>query len=134
MVSRVSGNTWGEILHHQSQSILELHWVPGDMTDGGFMATLALYAWEAERLRPSFLLIDATEFRHRLDPNVMRWRDDCIIPRYGAAGVRRFALHMPPGFPDTMEAGVKEAIDGPAIFPTAWFAERQHALDWLLKD
>src|SRR5262245_38610650 len=90
-----------------------------------------LFAWEAEKLRPASLLIDATQFQHKFGPGVMQWRDDFIMPRYGAAGVRKFAFHVPPGFPNTMEAGGKEVIEGPAIFPTAWFAERQHALDWL---
>ena len=75
------------------------------MTDGAFKATLALFALEAEKVRPSFLLIDATQFKHQFGPNVMQWRDDCIIPRYGAAGAKKFAFHMPAGFPNTMEAG-----------------------------
>jgi hypothetical protein len=44
---------------------------------------------------------------------------------------RRFAFHVPEGFPDAMEAGGRPVIDGPANFPTAWFTQRQHALDWL---
>ncbi len=99
------------------------------MTDGGFMATLCLFAWESEKLRPRALFIDATDFKHRFanTDTVMAWRDAHIIPRYGAAGVRRFAFLMPMGFPD---AG-KEAIEGPAIFPTRWFVDRQEALAWL---
>jgi hypothetical protein len=131
MSSKVDSNAWGEILHHEADGILELRWLPSRMTDGAFKATLALFAWEAERLRPSFLLIDATQFRHDFGPGVMQWRDDSIIPRYGAAGVRKFAFHVPAGFPGTMEAGGKEAFEGPAIFPAAWFSERQHALAWL---
>jgi hypothetical protein len=92
---------------------------------------LALFASLAEAVRPSSLLIDAIEFRHEFGPSVMQWRDDFIIPRYGAAGARRFAFIMPKGFPNTMEAGAQPAIEGPAIFPTAWFADRQHAIDWL---
>jgi hypothetical protein len=130
MSSKLAGNRWGEILHDEADGILELRWLPGEMTDGAFKATLALYAWEAEKVRPSFLLIDATQFRHRFGPNVMQWRDDCIIPRYGAAGARKFAFHVPAGFRNTMETGGKEVIEGPAIFPTAWFSERQHVLDW----
>jgi len=126
----VASNAWSEIVHHETDGILELRWLPSKMTDGAFKATLALFVWEAEKARPSFLLIDATEFKHQFGPNVMQWRDDCIIPRYGAAGARKFAFHMPAGFPNAMEAGGKEAIEGPAIFPTAWFSERQHALDW----
>ena len=101
------------------------------MTDNAFKATLALLASEAEKLGPSFLLIDATDFRHNFGPGVMEWRNDAIIPRYGAAGVKKFAFLMPAGFPNTMESGGKEVIDGPAIFPTAWFSARQNALNWL---
>jgi hypothetical protein len=91
------------------------------------MATLCLFVWEAERARPRALLIDATEFKHTFGPGVMEWRDAHIIPRYGAAGVRRFAFLMPTGFPG---AGA-EAVEGPAVFPTKWFVDRHAALAWL---
>src|SRR5258707_15660475 len=133
MAAKLAGNPWAEILHHEADDVLELRWLPTIMSDGAFKATLALYVWEAERTRPSFLLIDATEFHHQLGEGVMKWRDDSIIPRYGAAGVKKFAFHVPDGFPNTMEAGGAEAVDGPAIFPTAWFTERRDALDWLNK-
>ena len=131
MSSTVATNEWGEIIHHEADRILELRWLASKMTDGAFKATLALYAWQAENIRPSFLLIDATEFRHQFGPDVMQWRDDCIIPRYGAAGTRKFAFHVPAGFPNTIEAGGQEVFEGPAIFPTAWFSVRQNALNWL---
>jgi hypothetical protein len=111
------------------QDLLELRWLPSTstMTDGGFMATLCLFASEAEKVRPKGLFIDATEFRHSFGPGVMEWRDAHIIPRYGAAGARKFAFLMPADFP---KAGV-EAIEAPAIFPTKWFVDRQEALNWL---
>jgi hypothetical protein len=130
----LAGNAWGEIIRDEPNGILELRWLPTTMTDGAFKATLALLALEAERVRPSFLLIDATKFRHQFGPGIMQWRDDCITPRYGAAGVKKFAFHMPAGFPGTMESGGKETFEGTAIFPSAWFSERQHALDWFRKD
>ncbi len=130
MSKTVAGNAWGEIIHHEGDDILELRWLPGSMTDGAFKATLALLALEAERVRPSFLLIDATQFRHRFGPGVMEWRDYCIIPRYGSAGTKKFAFHVPDGFPGTMEAGGKESLEDPAVFPTAWFSQRRNALDW----
>jgi hypothetical protein len=133
MSSKVVENNWGEILHHADLRILELRWLPTEMTDAAFKATLALFAWEAEKLRAPFLLVDATVFRHQFGPGVMQWRDDSIIPRYGAAGVTKFAFVMP-GFPSTMEEGGKEAVDGPAVFPTAWFRERGNALAWLQKN
>lgn len=130
MNSGPSSNAWSEIIHHEADSILELRWVPGEMTDGAFKATLALFAWEAEKRRPRYLLVDATQFRHQMGEGMTQWRHDSIVPRYGAAGTRKFAFHMPKGFPNTMEAGGKEIFEGPAIYPTAWFSERQHALDW----
>ena len=72
MSSIVASNAWGEIVHHQADGILELRWLPSKMTDGAFKATLALFAWQAEQLRPLFLLIDATEFRHQFGPGVMQ--------------------------------------------------------------
>ena len=135
MPAEVASNPWGVILHHKDDGILELRWLPSTagMTDGGFKATLALFASEAEKLRPSFLLIDALRFRHTFGEGVMQWRDDHIIPRYGAAGTRKFAFHVPEGFPNAMESGGKEAFEGPAIFPTAWFSAREHALEWFRK-
>jgi hypothetical protein len=129
----VASNAWGEIVHHESERILELRWLPAKMTDAAFKATLALFASESEKARPTFLLIDATQFRHQFGSGVMQWRDDSIIPRYGAAGARKFAFHVPVGFPGTMETGGTEKVEGPAIFPTAWFSDRQHALDWFKK-
>lgn len=127
MSTEVARNEWGIIVQHTD--MLELRWLTStaSMTDGGFMATLCLFAWEAEKARPRGLLIDAVEFQHRFGDGVMPWRDAHIIPRYGAAGVRRFAFLMPAGFPG---AG-KEAVEGPAVFPTKWFVNRQQALDWL---
>ena len=120
-------NEWGAIIGHQA--LLELRWFssPSTMTDGGFMATLCLFAFEAEKARSTRLFIDATEFKHAFGPGVIEWRDAHIIPCYGAAGVRKFAFLMPAGFP---KAGV-EAVEGPAVFPTKWFVDRDEALKWL---
>jgi len=132
MAKELVRNEWGAVLQDDAADLLELRWFPSteQMTDGGFMATLCLFVWEAEKIRPRRLLIDATQFRHRFGEGVMAWRDAHIIPRYGAAGVRKFAFHMPAGFPN---AGT-EAVEGPAIFPTRWFVDRQAALDWLRAD
>ena len=125
--AEVARNEWGVIVEHAD--LIELRWLPStsEMTDGGFMATLCLFATITERVRPKSLFIDATEFSHTFGPGVMEWRDAHIIPRYGSAGVRRFAFLMPAGFP---RAGT-EAVEGPAIFPTRWFVTREEALAWL---
>jgi hypothetical protein len=72
-------------------------------------------------------LIDVREFRHQVGPRVLEWRNDNVIPRYGAAGVRRIALVAPPGFP---QVG-KEVVEGPAVFPTRFFAGRDEAFAWV---
>jgi hypothetical protein len=132
MQTELVRNTWGIILRHDSPDVLELRWLPttASMSDGGFMATLCLFASEAEKARPLGLLIDAVEFQHRFGAGVMEWRDAHIIPRYGAAGIQKFAFQMPSGFSD---AG-REAVEGPAIFPTRWFIDRQQAFAWLETD
>jgi hypothetical protein len=132
MSSQVAQNQWCEILLHTDDGILELRWLPVTMTDPAFKASLALLALEAERAHPSGILIDALNFRHSFGPGVSEWRNDCIVPRYGAAGVRKFAIHMPEGVPGVMEEGGAEKLDGPAAtYPVAWFSKRQNALEWL---
>jgi hypothetical protein len=120
-------NEWGVIV--ALEGVLELRWLPSTatMTDGGFMVTLCLLALEAERTRPRGLLIDAVEFRHSFSPEVMAWRDAHVVPRYGAAGVRRFGFVMPIAFPN---AGM-ESVDGPAVFATRWFVDRDEAIRWV---
>jgi hypothetical protein len=132
MATERARNSWGIYLHHEAESILELRWLAStaDMGDAGMRASLSLFALEAERVRPRFLLVDGLEFRHRPVEGFVEWRNDCVIPRYGSAGVQKFAFIVPESFPRTIESGGKEQIDGPAIFPTAWFSKRQNALDW----
>ena len=53
MSTLLAANKWGEIIHQESECVLELRWLPMQMTDGAFKATLALLAVEAEEVRPS---------------------------------------------------------------------------------
>ena len=131
----ITRNEWGEILHHEGWQTLELRWLPGkEMTDDGFKDTLVLLAEAGERLRPRFMIIDATEFRHEVSDGVLEWRDREIIPRYNAAGVKKFAFLWPGGTPGTVEAGGTPEPEGPASFPTGWFTGRERAYQWLMED
>jgi hypothetical protein len=56
------------------------------------------------------------------------WCDANIIPRFNAAGLTKFAFHMPDGMPMIGEPPTPEA---PGRFPTGYFGRRQDALDWL---
>jgi len=94
MSSTVASNPCAEIIHQASDGILEQRWLPGQMTEGSFKASLALLALEAERLRPSAILIDATQFQHRPRPGGhgmaqrphnpalwFRWRSEIRVSR-----------------------------------------------------
>jgi len=126
--TRLAENEWGVIFDHQD--LLELRWLPStsSMTDGGFLATLCLFATEAEKAQRPAVFINALEFHHHtFGAGVMEWRDAHILPRYGAGGIRRFAFLVPEGSP---RAGAEE-FEGTAVFPTKWFVDRQAMLVWL---
>ena len=81
-----------------------------------------------ERLGP---LVDMAEIEHTPSDDFEAWRQSQIIPRYNAAGVKKFAFLLPPGAPTTVENGTKPAVEGKANFPTGYFATREQALKWL---
>jgi hypothetical protein len=132
---QVARNQWGAILHHPDTRTLELKWFAASrqMTDDDFKATLELYTREGERLQPIARgLIDAMEFSHTFaDNEALAWREEHIIPRYNAMGMTKFAFHVPPGTPGTVEAGGTPAVEARAKFPTAWFSTRERADAWL---
>ena len=129
----VARSEWGVVLDHRAWRTLELRWLPAprDMGDDGFKETLDLLAAEGERIRPAFMLIDATEFHHEFGEGVMEWRAEHIIPRYNAAGITRFAFVVGEGAPGTVESGGVPAPEVGAQFPTGWFETRQRAYQWL---
>ena len=132
----VARNPWGVVLNHERWRTLELSWLPStsEMSDDGFKETLGLLAAEGERAKPDYMIIDATEFRHKPGEGVLEWRDREIIPRYNAAGVKKFAFLWPEAVPGTVESGGSPKPEGPADFPTGWFTRRDVAYQWLMDD
>jgi len=132
----VARNEWGTVVSYDEWRTLELRWLPStrDMSDDGFKATLELFAEEGERLKPASMIIDATEFAHELGDGAMEWRDAEIIPRYNAAGVKKFAFLWKEGTPGTVELGGTPAPEGSAEFPTGWFSGRERAYKWLTEN
>ena len=132
----VTKNEWGVVLNHEQWRTLELKWLPStrEMNDDGFKETLELFAAEGEQAKPDYMIIDATEFEHELGDGVLEWRDQEIIPRYNAAGVKKFAFLWKEGMPGTVESGSTPAPDGPADFPTGWFTGRERAYKWMMED
>jgi hypothetical protein len=123
---------WGEIVDRPALGLVELRWydTTAEMSGDQFEGWLTTFAGHVEQLRRPRVLVDASRFmmdRTQMDD---AWRDAHIIPRYNAAGVRRFAFLYPEGVP---LIGTPPAPLGPASFPTGAFGRRQDALDWLLE-
>jgi hypothetical protein len=129
-VVHVYEDRFGDVTDHADAGYVEIRWYDTTeaMTVAQFQDWLDRFASEVERRRRAGVLVDGTSFL--MDQRNMDdvWRNEHIVPRYNAGGVRRFAFHMPEGMP---AIGQPPAAEGPAIFPTAYFARRQTALDWL---
>lgn len=130
MATIVYEDRWGEVFDRAPLDLIELRWFDATsaMSADEFKESLEAFAGSVERYKRTRVLIDATNFR--MDPAHMNmaWRDANIIPRYNAAGVRRFALQMPGGMP---LIGKPPAVEGPGQFPTGYFGRREDAIDWL---
>ena len=130
MATLIFCDQYGDIIDRAEDGFIEIRWF--DSTDAmsgeEFQSWLERFVLELERLERHRVLVDTTQFR--MNPAQMNtdWRDQNIIPRYNAAGVERFAFHMPAGMP---AIGAEPAPEGPAVFPTAYFATRADALSWL---
>ena len=128
--SVVIDNQWGAVIEYPESGVLEIRWydTTGAMSGGDFNDFLAQYAGAVESTGCQKLYVDAIAFRMDMGKMNQGWRDQHIIPRYNAAGVIRFAFLMPTGMP---AIGAPPAAEGPANFPTAYFATRAEAFAWL---
>jgi hypothetical protein len=134
MATEVASTEYGVILCHEEQDTLELRWLPAtqDATEAQARDTMALFAAETEKRKPRYLIVDTTQFFHRWAEDMMAWRDKEIIPRYNAGGPAKFAFITGEDVPfPTVETGADPAPEGPAAFPTGWFATRDRAYQWL---
>ncbi len=130
MIQQVYEDKFGEVFDRPSAGLIELRWfdTTAEMSAHEFQSWLTKFAECIEQGGRSGVLVDSTVFR--MSPAKMDgpWRDANIIPRYNAAGVKRFAFHMPEGMP---MIGEPPAVEVPGRFPTGYFGRRQDALDWL---
>ena len=127
--SIVYSDKWGDIVDRPDDDLVEIRWfdTTAAMDGDDFNAFLDIYADAVERCGRSSGLIDAVQFRMDMAKMSPGWRDEHIIPRYNAAGMTKFAFIMPDGMP---AIGKPPAAEGPAGFPTAYFATRAEALAW----
>lgn len=106
--------------------VLEWREATATMTDGDFQASLTRLAEFSETHRARHVVIDVRGFRHKPGDSIMGWRDTQIIPRYNAAGIKKFAFLLPEAAPER-----PPAPEGPAAFPTGWFNTPDHLEAWL---
>lgn len=121
---------WGDVIVRPDDNCVEIRWFDTTATMDGpdFNKFLDSYATSFEQGGQACGLVDAVQFKMDMSKMEMGWRDANIIPRYNAAGMRKFAFVMPAGMP---AIGAPPEPEGPADFPTAYFATRREALAWL---
>jgi hypothetical protein len=132
MTGEIYRDGFGVLRHDEDAGTLELEWTEGSsgMTDDDFMGWLTRYADAEATLRAPNLVIDVRRFAFSPGGHVAAWRDEAIVPRYNAAGVRRFAFLLPSGSPGTVAAGNEPAPEPPGTFPTGYFDSREAVDAW----
>ncbi len=119
-------------LRDDRRSVIEQRWsnATKSMSEQQFRDGISMLAQFLEQGRIHNVLVDMTEIDHTPSDDFEPWRQSRIIPRYNAAGVKKFAFLLPPDAPNTVEKGTKPAKEGAANFPTGYFASRDRALKW----
>ena len=130
--TEVYRDRFGVLIEDKQRSILELQWLDTsrEMSEEEFKAWLSRFAAQAEKSRPSFLLIDVRRFGHRPGEDFASWRDQQIVPRYNRAGVTKFAMLVPVGATGWMAPGRPPTPEPPGTFPTGYFADRDQIETW----
>jgi hypothetical protein len=109
-----------------------LHWFPTTMTmsEAQFRVGLERLASTLEKERLPNVCIDVVKFGYKPQADFSAWRDKNIIPRYNAAGVKKFAFVVPAQSPHSVEHGVAPAAEPPGGFPTGYFNSAARADAW----
>jgi hypothetical protein len=128
MATELYRDRFGVIIHEPDKRILELEWLSGtaEITDDEAKGWLERYAAFGEQHKPAFMVIDAREFKYQWGEGMDVWRNEHIIPRYNAAGVKKFAFLLPAG---AVPAG-EPSVEDPATFPTGYFDSRAKIIEW----
>ena len=121
---------WGVIIAAADGRHIEIDWTDetAQMASEDFVPWLERFAGFIEDGQYDTVLVDARHFRMNPETLSMEWRDRKIIPRYNAGGLKKFAFVMPAGMP---AIGTDPVAEGPANFPTGYFAELEDAHVWL---
>ncbi len=126
----VHEDAYGSLIDYSDDDYLEIRWYDASsrFTGDTFNQRQEIIADAVERSGRAHMLIDAVQFGMNAQDMDIEWRDADTIPRLNTAEVKRQALIVPAGFPPI---GAPPAPEGPADFPTAYFATRAGARAWL---
>jgi hypothetical protein len=115
-----------------SLDAVELRWSEETkaISEDQFRAGIERLAKLLETERVPNVLIDVTDFAYRPSQEFPPWRDRFIIPRYNAAGVKKFAFLVLANATHTVENGYPPAVEGPGQFATGYFASRAAVVAW----
>src|SRR5258705_11290081 len=99
----LAANEWGAITYYPQWDTLELKWGPQtrSMTDDGFKQTLQIMADHGLKVRPRYMIIDATQFSHSFGAGTLACRAGLLVPLYNDPGVVKFRPLTPPVRPST---------------------------------
>ena len=101
------------------------------MSEPQFRVGVERLAELIEREHLQNVLVDVIVMGYTPAADFEQWRQAHIIPRYNAAGVRKFAFVLPEGATGTVERGAVPAVEGKAAFPTGYFGSHERAFAWL---
>ena len=120
----------GSMIDYPDDDYLEVRWYDASsaLTTDTFSQRQEVIASVVEQCGRSCMLIDTLQFVMNPEDIDNEWRDANITPRFNAAGVKKLALLVPAGMP---AVGAAPAPEGPADYPTAFFATRAEARAWL---
>lgn len=127
---QVYEDTYGAVIDHGNEGFIEIRWydTTSEMSAEEFKGWLSKFADLVDQSESKSVLVDGTSFLMDGMGETMDWRDELIVPRYNSAGITKFAFHLPAGSPPI---GTTPTPEGPANFPTGYFATRAEATEWL---
>ena len=123
------------IVYFEDKKMLRKEWtiLTEDMEDDVFQSEVVKIAETAERCKPLRMCDVTTNFFYPITPELQKWVDTEIFPRFIKAGLMRYALVISKeaiaqmSIEQTMEESQAQQ------FSVQYFDNEQKAKDWLMK-
>ena len=98
------------------------------MTGEDFQEALHNYAGFGAEHKVPAMLVDVRQFRYQMTPELGKWRDEVISPRYASFGLQKFGYIVPEG----VLAQMKDMM-APAdrAFEEQYFESKDAVIAWL---